>query len=119
VLVETTEAFAPLPAVGFPLARSGGQLAAHEPVQELVALESPLKRYSVRPCELTRILPRLSFATPTVAAFPLAVFGVAEDDPLPPQPASAAVATTSAAPPASTVTAGLHLRDAACGFECI
>jgi len=39
-VVEIIEAVAPLPTVGFPLARSGGQLTAQAPVQELVVPES-------------------------------------------------------------------------------
>jgi hypothetical protein len=87
-VVPTSEAFAPLPTVGLPFARSGGQAAAQAPVHSLFVPESFRNRYSVRPCELTRMSPRLSFATPIVAALPFDVVGVVELL-LPPQPATA------------------------------
>src|SRR5438132_13485093 len=62
--------------------------------------ESFLNRYSVRPCESTRIVPRPLLATPIVAfegAFDGAVAAVAPP-PLPPQPAAKAMTPTSAAP---------------------
>jgi hypothetical protein len=60
-----------------PLASSGGHTDAHAPVHALLAPESALNRYTVRPAELTRIGPRLLFATSTVAGPALEVFGVA------------------------------------------
>src|SRR5256714_6031949 len=58
-------------------------------------------RRRVRLCELTRTLPRLTFATPTVAGAPLAVFGDAGGAlallPPPPQPASATTVRGSVA----------------------
>src|SRR5947208_11502129 len=58
--------------------------------------ESFLNRYSVRPCESTRIIPRPLLATPIVA-FDGAVAAVAPP-PLPPQPAAKAMTPTRAAP---------------------
>jgi hypothetical protein len=57
---------------------------------------------------LTRILPRFSFAMPTVADCPFAVFGTADEPfallpPLLPQPAAASAPTTSAVAPARMV----------------
>ena len=40
----TIEVFAPVPTVGLPVARSGGQLMAQAPVQALIAPESLLNR---------------------------------------------------------------------------
>jgi hypothetical protein len=40
VVVPTSELSAPLPSVGFPLARSGGQFTAHAPEHALVVPES-------------------------------------------------------------------------------
>jgi hypothetical protein len=49
-----------------------------------------LNRYRVRPWESTRIFPRLLFATPTVAACPLDVFGGDDGSVAPPPPQAAA-----------------------------
>jgi hypothetical protein len=48
LVVATKAAFAPLPAVGVPVAGTGGQAAAHAPVQALVVPESAPNRYTVR-----------------------------------------------------------------------
>ena len=77
VIVPSLEAVKPVPAVGLPLASSGGHAVAHAPVHALLAPTSALNRYRVRPVESTRIDPRPLFATPTVAEAPLEVFGVA------------------------------------------
>jgi hypothetical protein len=66
---------APLPAVGWPVVRSGGQAAAQAPVQALVVAESFENRYRVRPRESTRIWPRLLLAAPTAAGGAVAVLG--------------------------------------------
>jgi hypothetical protein len=60
-------------------------------VHALMLPESALNRDRVRPAELTRIDPRLVFATPIVAEAPLEVFGAAAvaAPPLPPQAATA------------------------------
>jgi hypothetical protein len=58
-------------------------------VHALLVPESALNRYRVRPVELTRIDPRLLFATPTVAEAPLEVFCVAAVAALPPPPHAA------------------------------
>src|SRR5215475_1439989 len=68
----------------------------------LLLRESLSNRDRVRPCESTRALPRSSFATPTVADSPLAVFGETGELslllPLLPQPANAKAATAIALP---------------------
>jgi hypothetical protein len=48
---------------------SGGQATAQASAHALVVPESARNRYRVRPFELTRIFPRLDFATRTVAGF--------------------------------------------------
>jgi hypothetical protein len=53
-----------------------------------------LNRYRVWPLALTRIDPRLLFATPTVADLPLEVFGVAAVAAPPPPQAATARATS-------------------------
>ena len=73
VIVPSLEAVSPVPAVGVPLARSGGHAVAHAPVHALMVPESALNRYRARPVELTRIDPRLLFATPRVAEAPVEV----------------------------------------------
>jgi hypothetical protein len=78
VAVATREAFAPFPAFGVALV-SGGQATAQASAHALVVPESAWNRYSVRPFELTRIFPRLVFATRTVAGFAfVASYGVAD-----------------------------------------
>jgi hypothetical protein len=79
VIVPSLEAVSPVPAVGVPVVRRGGQAEAHAPVQALLVLESALNRYRVRPVESTRIDPRLLFATRTVAVCVgvVVVFGAA------------------------------------------
>src|SRR4051794_25651149 len=102
-LVMVIAGFAPVPTVGFPVARSGGQSTAQLPLHALLAPESRRNRYSVRPCESTRTCPRLLFATPSVAVRPSAVFGSSDDvlvlPPPPPQPAIASAVTSPAAGP--------------------
>ena len=78
-MVPTSEAFAPPPTVGLPLARTGGQARAQAPLHALFVPLSFLNRYTVRPFESTRIFPRPVVATPTVAGPPLAVLGGAGD----------------------------------------
>src|ERR1700735_1385638 len=94
VLVPSFEAVSPAPAVGLPVARSGGHAAAHPPVHALLVPTSALNRYRVRPVELTRIDPRLLFPTPTVADAPLEVVGVAAVA-APPPPHAATARVTS------------------------
>src|ERR1700753_3163492 len=95
-MVPSLDALSPAPAVVLPLAKSGGHAVAHAPVHALLVAESALNRYSVRPCESTRIDPRLLLATRTavvgvgvgvVFAFAGAVAAVAA--PPPPQAATA------------------------------
>jgi hypothetical protein len=104
--VPTSEAFNPLPTVGLPVARTGGHAAAQAPEQALFVPTSFWNKYTVRPCESTRILPRPVFATPIVADDPLVVLGgVGDADavaPLlpPPQPATASATMGTTAAPA-------------------
>ena len=97
-VVPSNEAFAPPPAVGLPLARSGGHAVAHPPVHVLVVPVSFWNRYRVLPCESTRTLPAPVFATLTVAELPPAVCAVAVVVPLslPPQPATASATSGTA-----------------------
>src|ERR1700692_4228788 len=102
-MVPSFEALTPRPAVGLPRARSGGQNFAHAPVHALFLPESFLKRYRVRPCELTRIFPSLVPRTSTFelfAARAVAGFPCVADNALAPL---AAAATASAV---SGITAG-------------
>ena len=94
VIVPSLEAVSPLPAVGLPVVRSGGHAAAHAPVHALLEPTSALNRYRVRPMELTRIDPRLLFATPMVAEAPLEAFAVAAVAAPPPPQAATARATS-------------------------
>src|SRR5947209_5261929 len=94
-MVPILVALRPLPAVGLPFATSGGHAVAHAPEHALLVAESALNRYSVRPCESTRIEPRLLLATWTVAvlagvvvAFDFAGGGDAVAAPPPPQAAT-------------------------------
>src|SRR3954463_7007222 len=66
-MVATLEALTPVPTVGVPEARTGGQLVAQAPKHVLLGPESFLNRYTVRPCASTRMFPRLPLATSTVA----------------------------------------------------
>ena len=101
VIVPILELVSPVPAVGLPATSSGGHAVAHAPAHALLVPESALNRYRVRPVELTRIDPRLLFATPTVAEAPLEDFGVAAVAALPPPP------HTAMARAASGITAAL------------
>jgi hypothetical protein len=65
LVVPTKTAFAPLPAVGVPVVGTGGQAAAHVPVQALVVPESAPNMYTVRPCESTKMFPRRLLRTAT------------------------------------------------------
>ena len=67
VIVPSSEAVSPVPAVGLPVVSSGGHAVAHAPVHALLAPTSALNRYTVRPVESTRIRPKRLFATRTVA----------------------------------------------------
>src|SRR6478672_4493931 len=110
--VTTSEALAPLPSVGFPVACSGGQLTAQAPRHVLVVLVSFLNKYRVRPRELTRTLPSPTFATPTVAGAPLAVVGDVGWPLallLPPHPASEITVRGSAARVARTAIGRLRV----------
>src|SRR4051812_3174495 len=95
------EALAPVPAIGLPLGRTGGQAAAHPPVHALAPAVSFWKRYTVRPLASSRICPRPLCSTPTVAGRPSAAFaGVPSARPLSlplPQPVAETTATDSTA----------------------
>src|SRR4051794_35373123 len=98
--------------VGLPVAFSGGQLTAQAPVHSLIVPESRVNRYRVRPCESTRIFPRLWLDPPPVAAAPPAFFGGRDgafELPPPPQPATASAARTSNAAPAGKAINLLYL----------
>src|ERR1700752_2763294 len=77
-MVPSLAAVSPVPAVGVPLASSGGHAVAHAPVHALMVPESALNRYRVRPLALTRIDPRLLFATRTPEVFVGVVVVVAD-----------------------------------------
>src|SRR4029077_15845557 len=89
---------------------SGGHAPAHAPVHALFVPWSALKRYRVRPCELTRIWPIPVLEMPTVAALPLAVFGggVVEAVASPP-PHPASTGASRASPPAPITPIDLDL----------
>jgi hypothetical protein len=96
-------AFAPLPAVGVPVAWTGGQAAAHAPVQALVVPASAPNMYTVRPCESTKMFPSPLLPTATVGGAGGAVVRGAVDDGalealmwLEPHPASAMSRMTAA-----------------------
>ena len=78
-MVATKAAFAPLPAVGVPIAWTGGQAAAHAPVQALVVPESAPNMYTVRPCESTKMFPRPLLPTATAGGADGAVVAGALD----------------------------------------
>jgi hypothetical protein len=94
VIVPSLEAVSPVPAVGVTLASRGGHAVAHAPVHALMVPESALNRYRVRPLALTRIDPRLLFATRTVAVLVVAVVVLV-----------AGGAAVAAAPPPQAATA--------------
>src|SRR3954447_27045729 len=102
-VVPSREASAPPPAVGLPLARSGGHAAAHSPEQALFVPESFPNRYRLWPSESTRIVPSPVLATLTVAELRPAAFAVGVDVPplLPLLPQPAATSAKSAAIPAA------------------
>jgi hypothetical protein len=116
-VVATNAAFAPLPAVGVPVAWTGGQAAAHAPVQALVVPESAPNMYTVRPCESTKMFPRPLLPTATVGGAGGAVVRGAVDRGavaalvlLEPHPASATSATSRmAAAPTTSVEVDLRL----------
>jgi hypothetical protein len=89
-------------------------------VHALFALVSALNRYRVRPWELTRIDPRLLFATPTVAGALLVVFdgaGVAVAAPLLlPQAATVKAASRMSAAPARKLMGCLRVMRAPSGW---
>ena len=104
LVVATKAAFAPLPAVGLPVAGTGGQAAAHAPVQALVVPESAPNRYTVRPCESTKMVPRPLLPTASVGGAGAAVVGGAVDGgavdvlaPLEPHAAASAMSSMAAA----------------------
>jgi hypothetical protein len=70
LVVESSEALTPVPAVGRPLAFSEGHTAEHPLVAAQLFLlpRSFVNSYSVRPELLTRMLPRLVWRNCTVAA---------------------------------------------------
>src|SRR4051794_4667370 len=98
-MVVTAEAWSPVPVLGLPLARSGGQAVAQAPAQALVVPWSALKRYSVRPWPLTRTRPSPVLARASVEALSLPVGAAVSAAPElpPPHPASAAAAIPAAA----------------------
>jgi hypothetical protein len=109
LVVPSSDAFAPLPAAGALVVKSGGQAAAQAPVHVLFPPVSASHRYSVLPRESTRIEPSPLFATPTVADAVLEVFAVGvEADAggdavaaLPPQAATARAPSGITAAPAT------------------
>src|SRR3954452_17725510 len=97
-MVWSLAALTPVPTVGVPEARTGGQLVAQAPKHVLFGPESFLNRYTVRPCESTRMFPRLPLAASTVAvASPEVPGDVDEVVDAPPQAASATAASAAAA----------------------
>jgi len=78
-VVATKAAFAPLPAVGVPIAWTGGQAAAHAPVQAFFVPESAPNMYTVRPCESTKMFPRPLLPTATAGGAGGAVVAGARD----------------------------------------
>src|SRR4051794_18912676 len=97
-MVPTLEALTPVPTVGFPEARSGGQLVAQAPKHVLLGPESFLNRYTMRPRESTRRFPRLPLATSTVAvASPEVPGDLDEVVDAPPHAASATAASAATA----------------------
>src|SRR3954454_16446873 len=105
-MVATLEALTPVPTVGVPEARTGGQLVAQAPKHVLLGPESFLNRYTVRPCESTRMFPRLTLATSTVAAAAPVVAG--DFDKVVDEPPQAASATAASA--AAPTTMGTAIR---------
>src|SRR3954447_24928976 len=97
-MAATLDSLTPVPAVGFPEARSGGQLVAQAPKHALLRPESSLKRYSVRPREATRMCPRLLVAPSTGALGSPEVLAEFDEvlDP-PPQAASETAPSATAA----------------------
>src|SRR4029453_19249884 len=97
------DAVSPLPAVGLPVVVTGGHSAAHAPEQVLFEPVSFSNRYTVRPVESTRILPRpLTSLTATVdePAEAIELLGAALAWPLlppPPQPATTKATSATAA----------------------
>src|SRR4051794_31668185 len=97
------DAVPPVPAIGLPLTPTGGQAAAHAPVQVLVLPVSRWNRYTVRPFESARSFPSPLFSAATVALLPSAAFaGVPSarpplPPPPPPHPAIARTAGSTAA----------------------
>src|SRR3954447_11974390 len=99
-MVATLEALTPVPTVGVPEASTGGQLVAQAPKHVLLGPESFLNRYTVRPCESTRMFPRLPLATSTVAAASPEVAGDFDEVVDEPPQAASATAASAAAPTA-------------------
>jgi hypothetical protein len=67
VVVPSSAAVTPVPAIGFPFVPNGGQAVAQAPKHVLFDPVSFSNRYRLRPEESTRILPRLVLLTLTVA----------------------------------------------------
>src|SRR5919108_5992848 len=103
MLVDSSEAWTPVPAVAVPV--RAGQLVAQPPLQADWPPLSLVKAYRVRPSPSTRMSPSLLLATATVvplAAWAAVVVGAsvaAGPDPpsLPPQAATATASATSSA----------------------
>jgi hypothetical protein len=106
VVVPRRDALTPLPATGVPFAARGGHALAHSPAHELVVPESFVNRYSVRPCESTRIVPSEVLAVPTLAGA-ADVFGVV--DAVAPPPPHAATASGVSANPAALARIAIGL----------
>jgi hypothetical protein len=96
LVVPSSELLAPEVAVGAPLEVSGGHALAHSPVHALVLPESCVNRYSVRPCESTRIVPSALLAVPTLVGG-VDAFGVVDAVAPPPPPPHAATASGASA----------------------
>src|SRR3954468_1128484 len=106
-VVVSSAALSPGAGTGMPCARTGGHAAAEAAAQELLPRESLRNRYTVRPRESTRTLPRLpAGSSAMVAGRPLAVFG-GHGVSLPPP--HAAMAGAASGPLAAVATMG---RDA-------
>src|SRR4051812_46073979 len=75
MVVPTSEAVVPEPAVGVPDTVAGGPGGGRGGGHRVFGPLSFSNRYTVRPAESTRIRPRAVFAVPIEAGCPLSVFG--------------------------------------------
>jgi hypothetical protein len=119
LIVPSSEALTPLPALGVPLILSCGHAAAHAPLQADWFGWSFPNRYSVRPLPLTRIVPSLVLVAVTAAWLdcPLVVVGELPEPYAPPpelEPPELlplhAPASTPAAASAVSATSGRRMN---------